>query len=139
MRSLAHCALLIAFAASPFTAAAQESEPWRHPHHRQTQPKAPTPSPELAPETSDEPEAEPYTVDPKLSPVGIQRWHPEAYDPGVPPEREPEIEYVARTRSPETRKRNKRIAIGVSVTVIAVLGIAVGTAVAISNFRDAWE
>ena len=137
MRSLVYFVSFLAFAMSPLTAAAQDGEPWRHPHHRDVAPKAPEPRAEPEPETPKKPEPEPYTVDPKLSPLGIQRWHPEAYDTGVPPERELEIEYV--TRSPEERKRRKRIAIGVSVTIVAVLGIAVGTAVAMSNFREAWE
>ena len=137
MRYFVGFVLSLALAISPLGVSAQESdamsETWRHPHDRRTHPKEREPSPEepaLELEPSDGSESEPYVVDPELSPMSIRRWHPEAFEPAAKQERKFEVEYVTPSREDMARqeqkqKRNKRIAIGVSVSVV-LAGFAAG-------------
>jgi hypothetical protein len=91
--------------------------------------------------TSDDPTAapEPYVVDPALSPLDIQRWHPEAYDPSVKSERERELEIKYATQAGGTEEsqsglsRQGRIAIGVVVPVVVLTAIAAGATMAAFN------
>ena len=93
-----------------------------------------TPQSAAATDTADEqkPEAEPYVVEPDLSPMDIRRWHPEAFDPAVKSDRELQFEYVASTPTTEQPRRlskGARIAIGVIVPVVFV-GVVAGAATA---------
>jgi len=120
----------------------------RLPQHRHPTPSSveeATPEGTPATDTEDDrtPEAEPYKVDPNLSPVGVQRWHPEAFEPSVESERKVEIEYApAQSQSHTEEGRRKgiskggKIAIGVIVPLV-VVGVAAGAAVAVS-FNN-WE
>lgn len=95
---------------------------------------------ETVPEgASAETEATPSESPPAVR--GLRRWHPDAYKtPEGETVREVQIEYVepAPTRTEEERLRNKRVAIGVSVTLVLVFGAAIGTGVAMSSFNS-WE
>ena len=104
------------------------------------------PQPAQATDTTNErtPQVEPYAVDPDMSPMGIQRWHPEAFDPAVKSERELEMRYVPLTpeeaaRKEERRLRNKAIAIGVVVPVLVVGVVGLGVGIAASSWKSAWE
>ena len=98
-----------------------------------------TPQPAPATDTADEqkPEAEPYVVDPSLSPIDIRRWHPEAFDPLVRSDHEIELEYVTPGTTEESKSRisrGGRIAIGVLVPVLLLTAVA--AAVTVSSFNN---
>lgn len=98
-----------------------------------------TPQPAAVTGTADpqKPEADPYVVDPDLSPMDIRRWHPEAFDPSVKSDREIELEYVTPGATEESRSRvsrGGRIAIGVLVPVLLLTAVA--AAVTVSSFNN---
>lgn len=100
-----------------------------------------TPQPAPGTDTADErkPEAEPYVVDPNLSPIDIRRWHPEAFDPSVTSDREIELEYATPGTTEESKSRvsrGGRIAIGVLIPVLFLTAIAAAaTASAFNNME----
>ena len=115
----------------------------RLPQHRHPTPSSveeATPEGTPATDTEDDrtPEADPYKVDPNLSPVGVQRWHPEAFEPSVESERKVEIEYAtpagAAGEGGRGLSKQGRIAIGVVVPVVLTV---VAAAVTVSVFNNA--
>ena len=82
-------------------------------------------------EGQEETEPESTVAEPSLSPVGIRRWHPDAFEPP------PKVEYVSRSDDPNSTLITYRNRV-IGSSVVAGIGVAlVGGGVAALNAYNA--